>query len=763
MVRKRKRITELHQTPLEDGPTPVKSSPLEPTEDIEDTSSPTHQPTLQNPESSTQESLRVNNRKTFKIKPISSPKDIQITRSFTTSDRVSITTEKGLAEFWNESSKDLSKKLWLPTKTASLDLDTNSSKLFSIDVAPELLSPKKPTKSVTSKSLPKTSSQSSQYLQPDTTGDEVIKPQKQARKLKVVSKPKARARARAIARPVTNQTKKTKNKTTKRPIVRHPKTPPVTVSELSEEKLALEKAAREIKKDVAHNEMEATMATDYLIADDGTVIKQPKIQPEPIDSESSSERYYSDDDLIDVPDSNCESDDECTDTAIFDTIIEAPTKIKDTYVCRKIRIFPTTVQKKYFNKCFGASRYIYNTAVRHVNNRIDERNDEIEKAAANGCVYLDEKGNQCCGKFHEDNKRFCEEHIKAKGRYGYNIDISRPALKKVAAPADKRMPKGLEWQKEIQYNTRQYILDDFAAAYKAALTNARNGNIKSFRMGYKPKRGSSQIFHIDRRAITTDLEIFRKKKIGKLRLGSKIHRWFKKNIQQIDANCKIIRYRDGSYYLLLSVKKKTASDQKPFDVVSTDPGVRTFQSIYSPSGITGMLGDGIVDDRLMPIARRIDHLDSALSKSKGRTRRNLKRRMALLRTKIKNIVNNLHWETIGFLTRNFNTIITTTFEVKEMTSKSNALSSKASRKMLTLSHGAFREKLISKAIQTGNRLIIANESYTSKTCTNCGNIKKNLGANKRYSCDKCGMKMHRDINGARNIMIRTFSAESESV
>jgi putative transposase len=53
-------------------------------------------------------------------------------------------------------------------------------------------------------------------------------------------------------------------------------------------------------------------------------------------------------------------------------------------------------------------------------------------------------------------------------------------------------------------------------------------------------------------------------------------------------------------------------------------------------------------------------------------------------------------------------------------------------------------------------VVIQDERYTSKTCGLCYNIKRNLGAAKRYLCDKCGYDVDRDVNGARNILGRSL-------
>jgi putative transposase len=52
-------------------------------------------------------------------------------------------------------------------------------------------------------------------------------------------------------------------------------------------------------------------------------------------------------------------------------------------------------------------------------------------------------------------------------------------------------------------------------------------------------------------------------------------------------------------------------------------------------------------------------------------------------------------------------------------------------------------------------VVIQDERYT-KTCGLCNNVKRDLGASKRYLCDKCGYNVDRDVNGARNILGRSL-------
>ena len=55
------------------------------------------------------------------------------------------------------------------------------------------------------------------------------------------------------------------------------------------------------------------------------------------------------------------------------------------------------------------------------------------------------------------------------------------------------------------------------------------------------------------------------------------------------------------------------------------------------------------------------------------------------------------------------------------------------------------------------KFIIRPKYYTSKTCGGCGWINKNLSNSDVYNCGSCGLCIYRDMNGARNIMLRNLN------
>ena len=76
--------------------------------------------------------------------------------------------------------------------------------------------------------------------------------------------------------------------------------------------------------------------------------------------------------------------------------------------------------------------------------------------------------------------------------------------------------------------------------------------------------------------------------------------------------------------------------------------------------------------------------------------------------------------------------------------------------MATLSHYSFRTRLLQKAARTPEcSVLICGEAYTSKTCGRCGKINPKLGSSERFRCT-CGASLDRDVNAARNILLRNL-------
>mmetsp|Transcript_6080 Transcript_6080/g.23027 ORF Transcript_6080/g.23027 Transcript_6080/m.23027 type:complete len:115 (+) Transcript_6080:348-692(+) len=58
------------------------------------------------------------------------------------------------------------------------------------------------------------------------------------------------------------------------------------------------------------------------------------------------------------------------------------------------------------------------------------------------------------------------------------------------------------------------------------------------------------------------------------------------------------------------------------------------------------------------------------------------------------------------------------------------------------------------ALDPGVRTFFENESDASKACGSCGQENQKLGGSEKFKCGQCDRTLHRDVNGARNILIR---------
>jgi len=71
----------------------------------------------------------------------------------------------------------------------------------------------------------------------------------------------------------------------------------------------------------------------------------------------------------------------------------------------------------------------------------------------------------------------------------------------------------------------------------------------------------------------------------------------------------------------------------------------------------------------------------------------------------------------------------------------------------------FRRQLEYKCQWYGSTLTIVDRFYpSSKTCSGCGNVKKELKLSEReYVCENCGLVIDRDLNAAINLKNKSVS------
>jgi putative transposase len=367
------------------------------------------------------------------------------------------------------------------------------------------------------------------------------------------------------------------------------------------------------------------------------------------------------------------------------------------------------------------------------------------------------KGNQCCKKKFGD-EHFCKVHSKdTKLNINYDF-LNRSVIRDAIITKDNDLDEDNIWQKEIPYDTRQYAIDQLLWVYSSNFALIKNRDNKDFNVSFKSKKATSEIFHIRKESINFEkMRIFSKRSKTHFRLRNRDLKSLKEQTSGI-VTC--LKTKPGYWYLCIPRVKKepTIIESAPYKSVFLDPGVRTFQTFYSPDGICGKIGDEYSSKFIKPITEKIDSYESIRSKSKNwRTKRNLRNRLFKLRNRVRNKIQDLHWKTCKYLCDGFDYIFLPEFKSSEMVEKSpnRVISNKTVRQMLTLSHCDFRNKLEYYVKTKHRQLILVSEEYTTKTCGSCGK-QNDVGSSKKYSCS-CGYEMDRDIHGARNICIKILS------
>ena len=80
------------------------------------------------------------------------------------------------------------------------------------------------------------------------------------------------------------------------------------------------------------------------------------------------------------------------------------------------------------------------------------------------------------------------------------------------------------------------------------------------------------------------------------------------------------------------------------------------------------------------------------------------------------------------------------------------------------SHHRFKQRLLANKAREYPwcKVLIVDEAYTSKTCGMCGHIHQSLGGNKVFRCPHCSFEIDRNVNGARNILLRFLTLYHET-
>lgn len=405
----------------------------------------------------------------------------------------------------------------------------------------------------------------------------------------------------------------------------------------------------------------------------------------------------------------------------------------------KIRVYPTAKQRATLAKWFGACRATYNACAAAINDGLVE-GTLTDKQFQMRTLYI--------------NK-------------------------------DSELAHFCPWVKEVPADLREDAMRDAVkaiVAYNAKKPDNKNG----FKFRFRSKR-DQQTLVVRHRHWNHESGVY-SKIWGScvLKTSSPKHPLPEK----LPHDSRLVKDKMNRYFLCIPIGMDIKQrSEVPDKVVALDPGVRTFMTCYDQDGIVTEIAPGD-RKRLFTLAIHASKLQSQRDalvkgkphkpnpgkkkkkkrkrkrtparklKNKRMAKRN-KMRKALLRANdnIRNLTDDVHKKACKWLLENHRVILLPAFQSSQMVKKEERkLAAKSVRSMMHWSHFRFRQRLLFKSQEyPGTHVLVVKEDYTSKTCGRCGAINNSLGASKTFRCPGCSFQCDRDVNGARNILLKWFT------
>ena len=369
--------------------------------------------------------------------------------------------------------------------------------------------------------------------------------------------------------------------------------------------------------------------------------------------------------------------------------------------CYKYRFFPTSTQKNILQEWMNTSRFVYNKTVH--------------------CIQ--------------------KEHNK----------INFFSLRNKLVPK-KNVISSQQWILNTPKEIRAYSVKEVVTAYKTCFSNLRTKTINKFKIGFRSKRKqNTETITLPKQSIKcagNEFKVYCRKMKQSLKLN-------KEFLETVNHDFKILHVKKCDlWYICIpkqyDVSTRITENQSNPKVISIDPGIKTFLTMYDKNGKVIKIGEGDMKNKLIPMCERVDYLKSVLSKSKGIRKRNLSIRISKEMYKLKSYLLEIHNKTSLYLSKNYSLILIPNLGKLKMNGRRNR------RTLRNWNHSKFIERLRFQCNKRGSTLKIVTEEYTSKTCGNCGWLNETLKNKNIFKCKKCMLSIDRDTNGARNILLKNL-------
>ncbi len=441
----------------------------------------------------------------------------------------------------------------------------------------------------------------------------------------------------------------------------------------------------------------------------------------------------------------------------------------------KFRIYPNSEQKKIIKEYANAFKFVYNKTIKRLSDekldsrisKIDLRDELVTEKTRkysklwNKCNSNKSKLSAKLKKFRDNKKKSlkdCAEFIINERKYN-KVKNQYDFLKTII---EEKKQKLHDFEKKASKELRTIAVNEAFTSWRTNADLVLMKKKSEFEMKFKTKKDfrRSYTFGITPAMFKLENEVihFTDKKLTdkKIQIGKKS----KKSLYKIKSSKQAeILFKDNKYYIHLCVdlKEENIKSKQIENIIGLDPGSSTFLSGFSNKEILKYQQS----DLLFKLNEKLFKLKADRTKkyTKNGNSKNKQRVMRRIEVRKSNIVDNMHWQVINDLCKNYEVICLEKFSSKKCV-ESNGLSKVGKQNLTDLKHFQFRQRLTFKANNQGIEVILVNPHNTSKFCSSCGNVKPSMELKDRiYNCSECGLTMCRDLNACKNMLMLGISSK----
>ena len=349
--------------------------------------------------------------------------------------------------------------------------------------------------------------------------------------------------------------------------------------------------------------------------------------------------------------------------------------------------------------------------------------------------------------FNNEQRTYALQHCGV-ARHAWNWGLS---VCKMALENKVKVPSAIDLHKKLVAEVKSanpWYYEVSKCAPQQALRNLNTAFTRLFKKIAKfpqfKKRGQQDSFYTEG-AIQIEGNRIKIPKFGWVKMSETLNTF---NVK----NCVISRTAND-WFVAFKVPFVPTKTVKINEIVGVDLGIKTLATLS-----TGETYDNKRAYKAHKRKLRLDQRQVSKKFKKGQKQSNNYKKAVLKVAKIHQRIANIRKDALQKLTtdlsKNHAEIVIEDLNIKGM-SKNRKLSSA----ILDGGFYEFKRQLTYKCAWYGSKMTVVDRFYpSSKTCSNCQNIKKDLTLKDRiYKCSCCGLEIDRDLNAAINLKSKAVS------